>query len=68
MREGFHHATGDAVIVQDADLEYDPAEYPRLLQPIIENRADVVYGSRVHRVRHHTEFSTSGTRSGTKTH
>jgi glycosyltransferase involved in cell wall biosynthesis len=46
LREGFCHATGTAVIVQDADLEYDPAEYPLLLQPIIENRADVVYGSR----------------------
>ncbi len=46
LREGFRHATGDVVVVQDADLEYDPAEYPRLLQPIIENRADVVYGSR----------------------
>jgi len=46
LREGFRHATGDVVIVQDADLEYDPAEYPRLIQPIIENRADVVYGSR----------------------
>ncbi len=46
LRTGFKHATGDVVIVQDADLEYDPAEYPRLIQPIIENRADVVYGSR----------------------
>jgi glycosyltransferase involved in cell wall biosynthesis len=46
LRDGFRHAMGDVVIVQDADLEYDPAEYPRLIQPIIENRADVVYGSR----------------------
>ncbi len=46
LRTGFKHATGSIVIVQDADLEYDPAEYPQLIQPIIENRADVVYGSR----------------------
>ncbi|MFL5331328.1 MAG: glycosyltransferase family 2 protein [Gemmataceae bacterium] len=46
LRTGFKHATGDVVIVQDADLEYDPGEYPRLIQPILENRADVVYGSR----------------------
>lgn len=46
LRAGFRRATGDVVVVQDADLEYDPAEYPRLIQPIVENRADVVYGSR----------------------
>ena len=46
MREGFRQARGDIVLVQDAYLEYDPAEYPRLIQPILENRADVVYGSR----------------------
>ncbi|MBY0527174.1 MAG: glycosyltransferase family 2 protein [Gemmataceae bacterium] len=46
LREGFVHATGTVVVVQDADLEYDPAEYPRLIQPIIDDRADVVYGSR----------------------
>jgi len=46
LREGFRHATGDVVVVQDADLEYDPSEYPRLIQPILDNKADVVYGSR----------------------
>ncbi len=46
LRTGFKHANGDVVIVQDADLEYNPAEYPRLIQPIIENKADVVFGSR----------------------
>ena len=46
LRRGFQEATGDVVVVQDADLEYNPAEYPRLIQPILENRADVVYGSR----------------------
>lgn len=46
LRTGFRHATGDIVIVQDADLEYDPNEYDRVVQPIIAGKADVVYGSR----------------------
>lgn len=46
VRTGLSAATGNVVIVQDADLEYDPAEIPRLLQPIVEGRADVVFGSR----------------------
>jgi len=46
LRTGFALATGEAVVVQDADLEYDPNEYGRLIQPILENKADVVYGSR----------------------
>jgi len=47
LRLGFRYATGDVVVVQDADLEYDPAEYPRLIQPIIDNRADVVVTTRL---------------------
>jgi glycosyltransferase involved in cell wall biosynthesis len=46
LRTGFLEARGDAVIVQDADLEYDPADYPVLLEPIVRGAADVVYGSR----------------------
>jgi glycosyltransferase involved in cell wall biosynthesis len=46
LRTGFRAATGDVVVVQDADLEYDPQDYPRLLQPILEGKADVVFGSR----------------------
>ncbi len=46
LKTGFLRATGDVVVVQDADLEYDPADYTRLLQPIIEEQADVVFGSR----------------------
>ncbi|MDP2696261.1 MAG: glycosyltransferase family 2 protein [bacterium] len=46
VKTGFHNATGDVLIIQDADLEYDPAEYSLLLEPILKNKAEVVYGSR----------------------
>lgn len=46
VRTAFEHATGDIFIIQDADMEYDPRDYPKLIQPIEEDRADVVYGSR----------------------
>lgn len=56
LRSGFSHVGGSVVIVQDADLEYDPSEYMRLIQPILEGEADVVYGSRFsspdHRIDH----------------
>jgi glycosyltransferase involved in cell wall biosynthesis len=46
LRTGFKHATSEYVIVQDADLEYDPSEYPLVLEPLLDDRADVVFGSR----------------------
>ena len=53
LRTGFAAATGDIVIVQDADLEYDPQEYPLLIDPIVNNKADVVFGSRFQGGRPH---------------
>jgi len=46
LRTGFQAANGDVVMVQDADLEYDPNEYPKIIEPILQDKADVVYGSR----------------------
>ena len=60
LRTGFMHATGDIVIIQDADLEYDPREYEKLIQPIVDGYADAVYGSRFlgspHRVLYYWHY------------
>jgi len=60
LRTGFKSVTGDIVVIQDADLEYDPADYPALLGPILEGRADVVFGTRFlggeHRVLYHRHY------------
>ncbi len=52
VRTAVEHATGDIAVIQDADLEYDPRDYPRLLRPILENEADVVYGTRFGSAEH----------------
>ncbi|MGB9715568.1 MAG: glycosyltransferase family 2 protein [Thermodesulfovibrionales bacterium] len=56
IRTAIPHITGDIVIIQDADLEYDPVEYPRLISPILDGKADVVYGSRFSGETHRVLF------------
>lgn len=61
IRTGIRHVSGDIIIIQDADLEYDPNEYPKLIKPIIDKKADVVYGSRFiggdsHRVHYFSHY------------
>lgn len=53
IRTGLNHATGDIMLIQDADLEYDPKEYPKLLKPLLENKSKVVYGTRMPYITSH---------------
>ena len=64
VRNGLNHASGSIILIQDADLEYDPQDYPRLLEPIASGRADVVYGSRFVGGDSH-RYCTSGTQWAT---
>lgn len=57
LRTGFKEATGDIILIQDADFEYDPQEFPKLLRPILDGRADIVYGSR--NLQHNPRFRKS---------
>ena len=60
LRTGFHFCTGDIVIIQDADMEYDPKDYPKLVKPILERRTKVVYGSRFRSSSGHLKDSVFG--------
>jgi glycosyltransferase involved in cell wall biosynthesis len=68
LRTGFAHAQGDVVVVQDADLEYDPRDLARVIQPIVEGKADVVYGSRYLADSGNAEFRTRRRRDGSWLH
>lgn len=57
LRTAFNRVRGDVVVIQDADLEYDPHDIPRLVQPILDDVADVVYGSRFHKESQRVHFS-----------